>query len=158
MARADHVISGVASPQLRHFAEFAAVRARIGRGLHALERRQLLDRSGQKRRRGIVLDHRHGSFRQGPARGRRGSYRTVNWPQVAGHITTYSSKTGKVESIPVGRFDFVASQPWSISNYRLIAANWLSTNILSYAFLLVVLSLLIGVATAAMLSRLGRRE
>jgi len=82
----------------------------------------------------------------------------VNWPQVAGHITTYSSKTGKVESIPVGRFDFVASQPWSISNYRLIAANWLSTNILSYAFLLVVLSLLIGVATAAMLSRLGRRE
>ncbi|EJL58105.1 cellulose synthase subunit [Rhizobium sp. CF122] len=82
----------------------------------------------------------------------------VNWPQVAGHITTYSSKTGKVESIPVGRFDFVASQPWSISNYRLIAANWLSTNILSYAFLLVVLSLLIGTVTAAMLSRLGRRE
>ncbi|WP_208249785.1 cellulose biosynthesis cyclic di-GMP-binding regulatory protein BcsB [Rhizobium sp. T1470] len=82
----------------------------------------------------------------------------VNWPQVAGHITTYSSKTGKVESVPVGRFDFVASQPWSISNYRLIAANWLSTNILSYAFLLVVLSLLIGVATASMLSRLGRRE
>ncbi|MEK1894027.1 MAG: cellulose biosynthesis cyclic di-GMP-binding regulatory protein BcsB [Rhizobium sp.] len=82
----------------------------------------------------------------------------VNWPQIAGHITTYSSRTGKVDSVPVGRFDFVASQPWSISNYRLIAANWLSTNILSYAFLLVVLSLLIGVATASMLSRLGRRE
>jgi hypothetical protein len=82
----------------------------------------------------------------------------VNWPQIAGHITTYSSKTGKVESVPVGRFDFVASQPWSLSNYRLIAANWLSTNILSYAFLLVVLSLLIGVTTASMLSRLGRRE
>lgn len=82
----------------------------------------------------------------------------VNWPQIAGHITTYSSRTGKVDSVPVGRFDFVASQPWSISNYRLIAANWLSTNILSYAFLLVVFSLLIGVATASMLSRLGRRE
>jgi len=82
----------------------------------------------------------------------------VNWPQVAGHITTYSSKTGKIVSVPVGRFDFVTSQPWSISNYRLIAANWLSTNILSYAFLLVVLSLLIGVTTAGMLSRLGRRE
>ena len=82
----------------------------------------------------------------------------VNWPQLAGHITTYSSKTSKVESVPIGRFDFVASQPWSLSNYRLIAANWLSTNILSYAFLLVVLSLLIGVTTASMLSRLGRRE
>ncbi|CCM74261.1 cellulose biosynthesis cyclic di-GMP-binding regulatory protein BcsB [Rhizobium mesoamericanum] len=82
----------------------------------------------------------------------------VNWPQVAGRITTFSGKTGKVESVPIGRFDFVASQPWSLSNYRLIAANWLSTNILSYAFLLVVLSLLIGVTTASMLSRLGRRE
>ncbi len=82
----------------------------------------------------------------------------VNWPQIAGHITTYSSKTGKIESVPVGRFDFVSSQPWSLSNYRLIAANWLSTNILSYAFLLVVLSLLIGVTTAGMLARLGRRE
>lgn len=82
----------------------------------------------------------------------------VNWPQLAGHITTYSNETGKVESVPVGRFDFVSSQPWSISNYRLIAANWLSTNILSYAFLLVVLSLLIGVTTASMLAKLGRRE
>ncbi len=81
-----------------------------------------------------------------------------NWPQIAGHITTYSSKTGKIETVPVSRFDFVSSQPWSISNYRLIAANWLSTNILSYAVLLVVLALLIGVTTSAMLARLGRRE
>ena len=53
-------------------------------------------------------------------------------------------------------FDFVATQPLSIANYRLIAANWLSTNILSYAFLLVVLSILIGVTTSSMLGRLGR--
>jgi len=80
----------------------------------------------------------------------------ANWPQISGHITTYSSKTGKVESVPVTRFDFVPSQTWTIANYRLIAANWLSTNILSYAFLLVVLSILIGVATSSMLGRLGR--
>jgi len=80
----------------------------------------------------------------------------ANWPQISGHITTYSSKTGKVESVPVTRFDFVPSQTWTIANYRLIAANWLSTNILSYAFLLVVLSMLIGVATSSMLGRLGR--
>ncbi|WP_244480408.1 cellulose biosynthesis cyclic di-GMP-binding regulatory protein BcsB [Rhizobium sp. Root1220] len=80
------------------------------------------------------------------------------WPQISGHITTFSSKTGAIETVPVSRFHFVASQPWSLSNYRLIAANWLSTNILSYALLLVALSLLIGVTTAGMLATLGRRK
>jgi hypothetical protein len=82
----------------------------------------------------------------------------ANWPQIAGHITTYSSKTGKIDTVAVTRFDFVPSQTWSLANYRLIAANWLSTNILSYAFLLVILSLLIGVATSSMLSKLGRSK
>ncbi|WP_027665323.1 cellulose biosynthesis cyclic di-GMP-binding regulatory protein BcsB [Rhizobium leguminosarum] len=82
----------------------------------------------------------------------------LNWPQISGHITTYSSKTGKIETVPVTRFDFVPSTPWSISNYRLIAANWLSTNILSYAFLLVVFVLLIGVTTSSMLKKLGRSK
>ncbi|NNH85326.1 cellulose biosynthesis cyclic di-GMP-binding regulatory protein BcsB [Rhizobium laguerreae] len=82
----------------------------------------------------------------------------LHWPQISGHITTYSSKTGKIETVPVTRFDFVQSAPWSIANYRLIAANWLSTNILSYAFLLVVFVLLIGVTTSSMLRRLGRSK
>ncbi|MGR9135359.1 cellulose biosynthesis cyclic di-GMP-binding regulatory protein BcsB [Rhizobium leguminosarum] len=82
----------------------------------------------------------------------------LNWPQISGHITTYSSKTGKIDTVPVTRFDFVPSTPWSIANYRLIAANWLSTNILSYAFLLVVFVLLIGITTSSMLKRLGRSK
>ena len=82
----------------------------------------------------------------------------LNWPQISGHITTYSSKTGKIDTVPVTRFDFVPSTPWSIANYRLIAANWLSTNILSYAFLLVVFVLLIGITTSSMLGRLGRSK
>ncbi|AUW41795.1 cellulose biosynthesis cyclic di-GMP-binding regulatory protein BcsB [Rhizobium leguminosarum] len=82
----------------------------------------------------------------------------LNWPQISGHITTYSSKTGKIDTVPVTRFDFVPSTPWSIANYRLIAANWLSTNILSYAFLLVVFLLLIGITTSSMLKRLGRSK
>ncbi|MBY5518992.1 cellulose biosynthesis cyclic di-GMP-binding regulatory protein BcsB [Rhizobium leguminosarum] len=82
----------------------------------------------------------------------------LNWPQISGHITTYSSKTVKIETVPVTRVDFVPSTPWSIANYRLIAANWLSTNILSYASLLVVFVLLIGVTTSSMLRRLGRSK
>jgi hypothetical protein len=82
----------------------------------------------------------------------------LNWPEIEGHVTTYSAVTGKIDTVPVSRFDFIATETWTFANYRLIAANWLSTNVLSYAVLLVVLSLLIGVATAGMLGRLGRRE
>ncbi|ENN85608.1 putative cellulose synthase protein [Rhizobium freirei PRF 81] len=82
----------------------------------------------------------------------------LNWPQISGRITLYSGKTGKIDTVPVNRFDFVLSGPWSLTNYRLIAANWLSSNILSYAFLLVVGSLLLGMATANILSKIGRRE
>jgi hypothetical protein len=82
----------------------------------------------------------------------------VSWPQIAGRITTYSESTKKIKSIPVERFDFVSSQSISLSNYRLIAANWLSTNILSYAMLFAASAVLLGLATAAMLSNLGRRS
>ncbi|NTJ11480.1 cellulose biosynthesis cyclic di-GMP-binding regulatory protein BcsB [Rhizobium lusitanum] len=82
----------------------------------------------------------------------------LDWPQISGRITVYSGKTGKIDTVPVSRFDLVMSQPWSLTNYRLIAANWLSSNILSYAFLLVIGSLLLGVSTASILSKIGRRE
>ncbi|MBM7046484.1 cellulose biosynthesis cyclic di-GMP-binding regulatory protein BcsB [Rhizobium lusitanum] len=82
----------------------------------------------------------------------------LDWPQISGRITVYSGKTGKIETVPVSRFDLVMSQPWSLTNYRLIAANWLSSNILSYAFLLVIGSLLLGISTASILSKIGRRE
>jgi cellulose synthase operon protein B len=82
----------------------------------------------------------------------------ANWPQIAGRITTFSSGTKKIQSVPVSRFDFVPSQPPSFSNYRLIAANWLSTNILSYAMLFASSSVILGFATAGLLSNLGRRR
>jgi hypothetical protein len=80
------------------------------------------------------------------------------WSQISGRITVYSAKTGKIDTVPVSRFSFVQTQPWSLTNYRLIAANWLSSNILSYAFLFVVGSFLLGVSTASVLSKIGRRE
>ncbi len=80
------------------------------------------------------------------------------WQQISGRITVYSGKTGKIDTVPVTRFAFVVSQPWSLTNYRLIAANWLSSNILSYALLFVAGSFLLGVSTASVLSKIGRRE
>lgn len=80
------------------------------------------------------------------------------WQQIAGHISTYEPATNAVKVVPVTNFNFVQTRPASIGNYRLIIANWLSSNILFYAVLLVTLSVLLGLATASMLSRLGRRQ
>ncbi|MEK1933913.1 MAG: cellulose biosynthesis cyclic di-GMP-binding regulatory protein BcsB [Pararhizobium sp.] len=80
------------------------------------------------------------------------------WRQLAGHITTYQRGTKTVETVPINDFAFIQTQPASLSNYRLIAANWLSTNILTYAVLLTALSVLLGLATAMLLNNLGRRE
>ncbi|MCV9967194.1 cellulose biosynthesis cyclic di-GMP-binding regulatory protein BcsB [Pararhizobium sp. BT-229] len=82
----------------------------------------------------------------------------ANWTQLAGHITTYERGTGTIKTVPVSAFDFVPTQPASFSNYRLIAANWLSTNILSYAVLLAGLGIILGLATATLLTNLGRRQ
>lgn len=82
----------------------------------------------------------------------------TNWPEMSGRITTYAAGTKKIETVPVTRFNFVPSQGFSLFNYRLIAANWLSTNILSYALLLAAFTVLMGLATAALLSNLGRRR
>ncbi|MBP1859894.1 hypothetical protein J2Z75_003415 [Rhizobium herbae] len=81
-----------------------------------------------------------------------------NWEQLAGRITTYQRGTKTVEAVPVNAFDFMPTQPASFSNYRLIAANWLSTNILSYAVLLAGLAIILGLATATLLGNLGRRR
>ncbi|TPN81821.1 cellulose biosynthesis cyclic di-GMP-binding regulatory protein BcsB [Mesorhizobium sp. CU2] len=80
------------------------------------------------------------------------------WRQLGGHLTTVDSADDKVVTLPVTHFSFIETQPFSLANYRLIVANWLSANALSYAVVLTVLSILLGFATAGLLRSLGRRR
>jgi hypothetical protein len=52
----------------------------------------------------------------------------------------------------------VQTQPLSLTNLRLVAANWMSANILQYALVMLACCTFLGVATALLLSRLGRRS
>lgn len=63
-----------------------------------------------------------------------------------------------VSALPATTQKFVETQPVSINNFRLIVANWLSSNILSYSLVLVATCFLVGIATSALLSRSGRRH
>ena len=80
-----------------------------------------------------------------------------NWSQLGGRVTTYEQATGSFNRIPVGSPTFVMSQPASLSNLRLIVANWLSENVLSYAALLITISVVLGLATTALTVILGRK-
>ena len=84
--------------------------------------------------------------------------REANWVQLVGRVSAFDPQTGSVSSQPVGAASFVQTQPFSLGNLRLILANWLSENVLAYASLIVVVSLLLGIATTAFVQTLGHRE
>jgi cellulose synthase operon protein B len=82
--------------------------------------------------------------------------RGASWAEIGGHITTYNPSNNRLSQIPVGQFNLSDPQPAALSNYRLIAANWLSANVLAYSGALAGLAVILGLATSIMLSALGR--
>ncbi len=78
------------------------------------------------------------------------------WQQLDGYVSLDSKDVDALDTRPVSRTRFVATQPWTFSNMRLVAANWLSSNILAYAVVFCVLSILLGIATSGLLRRFGR--
>lgn len=80
------------------------------------------------------------------------------WEQLDGSLTQYGVGDPPLETRAATQVSFLPTQPFSIWNFRLIAANWLSTNILSFAVLLVCFSVLLGLATSALLSRFGKNR
>lgn len=80
------------------------------------------------------------------------------WQQVEGRAFTYSRQENEVAFQEARRLSFLTPVDPSIANYRLIAANWLSSNLLSYGLLMVVASCILGIATATLLRGIGRRK
>jgi hypothetical protein len=80
----------------------------------------------------------------------------VRWQQLQGYVSLESKDADSLDTRPVSRTRFFATQPWTFSNARLIAANWLSSNILAYAAVFCALAILLGIATSGLLRRFGR--
>ena len=80
----------------------------------------------------------------------------ARWLQLEGYMSLESKGVEALDTRAVSRTRFVPTQPWTFSNLRLIAANWLSSNILAYAMVFCILSILLGVTTSRLLRRFGR--
>ncbi|MDQ0513114.1 cellulose biosynthesis cyclic di-GMP-binding regulatory protein BcsB [Ancylobacter amanitiformis] len=78
------------------------------------------------------------------------------WNRIGGQAVAFQNSTGELERHDVGGFRFIVTEPLSFANFRMIAANWLSTNIVPYALMLLVAGTVLGIATAFLLRRLGR--
>jgi hypothetical protein len=81
-----------------------------------------------------------------------------NWRELDGRIVMFDGAKKAIATLPATRTKLIETQPFSVANYRLIAANWLSTNILSYAALFAGASTMLGLATSVLLNAFGRRK
>lgn len=82
----------------------------------------------------------------------------IRWQQLDGYVSLDSKNIEALDTRAVSRTRFVATQPWTFANMRLVAANWLSSNILAYAVVFCILSILLGIATSGLLRRFGRES
>ncbi|NTJ44854.1 cellulose biosynthesis cyclic di-GMP-binding regulatory protein BcsB [Agrobacterium larrymoorei] len=80
------------------------------------------------------------------------------WAALSGRVATYDAATDKVEIISAQQQSFFVTRPFSFANWRLIAANWLSTNTLSYSLVFIGFLSLLGMATFIMLRGIGRKK
>jgi hypothetical protein len=80
------------------------------------------------------------------------------WSQVSGQALALEPTEEKLDIRPIEKAGFVQTQPFSLLNLRLVAANWMSINILQYALIMVAFCTLLGAATYLLLNRLGRRS
>jgi len=82
----------------------------------------------------------------------------ANWDRIQGRVTAFDAGTDAFDVVDAGSFEFMPTGGLSFQNLRLIAANWLSVNISSYAILVVILCIVLGVTTSGLLARLGKRS
>jgi cellulose synthase (UDP-forming) len=82
----------------------------------------------------------------------------ANWRDMSGRLVMLEKARRTLVSLPAMQTRLVETRPFSLANYRLIAANWLSINILSYAALFGGVSLVLGLATSALLKAFGRSK
>ncbi|MEE1656140.1 cellulose biosynthesis cyclic di-GMP-binding regulatory protein BcsB [Microvirga sp. CF3062] len=80
------------------------------------------------------------------------------WSQVSGRAVALDPREMKLQIEPINDYRFVQTQPPSLTNLRLVAANWMSANILQYALIMLACCTFLGITTALLLSRLGRRS
>src|SRR5690606_6119113 len=78
------------------------------------------------------------------------------WSRIGGRVTSFLPATRTLPIQPVETIELFPTQPLTLTNARLVAANWMSSNILVYAVGLALSCVLLGLGTFAWVRGLGR--
>lgn len=85
------------------------------------------------------------------ASGAEGITAPQTWRLLAGQTASFLQSNGTVRTTPPQRERVLETVPFSLMNWRLIAANWFSLHIVGYAAVLILASIALGVATWIMI-------
>lgn len=80
------------------------------------------------------------------------------WSTVAGRVSAIAAADDRALVLAPQNTTLIPTQPFSFSNARLVATNWLSINVLGYAVVLASLAFLLTLATVLVVRRTGRRS
>jgi len=83
---------------------------------------------------------------------------TDNWRAISGRVSTLGPADPNVRTVKAVARSIVQTQPFSISNIRMVVANWLSTNVLEFTALLAAVAILLMLITGLLLRSLGRHQ
>lgn len=83
---------------------------------------------------------------------------TDQWRQIGGRLSTLATTDADVIAVETLAPVLVQTQPFSIWNLRLVAANWFSDNILIFTAALGGVAMLLMLATALVLGKVGRQK
>lgn len=83
---------------------------------------------------------------------------TTRWRQIGGRVSTLATTAASVTTVETRAPVLVQTQPFSFWNLRLVGANWFSGNILVFTAMLGGAAILLMLATALMLGKVGRQK
>lgn len=83
---------------------------------------------------------------------------TENWRDIAGRVSTLGPTDNEVTNVHANNPAVLETQPFSLSNLRLVAANWFSGNLLYFAAAIGAAAVLLMLASSFVLTQLGRRQ
>ncbi|MCI4678432.1 cellulose biosynthesis cyclic di-GMP-binding regulatory protein BcsB [Rhodoblastus acidophilus] len=79
------------------------------------------------------------------------------WRHVDGRLSLLDDSDGAIATLPASQLHFVATQPLSVSNVRLISASWLSLNPAVYVTFTLIVAFILAAATLEFVRNVGRR-
>ncbi|CAO4185011.1 Cyclic di-GMP-binding protein [Methylorubrum populi] len=82
----------------------------------------------------------------------------VVWTRLVGRAAFLDASDGTLSTVQPDHVALIETRSWSLPNFRLVAAAWLSLNPAYYVGMTLVMALCLGLATTSLVRQLGRRN